>query len=128
MAHSRSHGYGHKLNQHGPHDFSLIETFFKVCTLRKDLYFTSTLITLSYAQVNAPLQFGEEVRVCGNVPNLGCGDPSRAVPLYTTPRDYPTWSSRDGKSVYGRLELDPTTNICILYLQVYFSPLRLYHR
>lgn len=45
-------------------------------------------------QVTARVGRGEQVMVCGDAPYLGRGDPERALPLYTTPADYPLWSSK----------------------------------
>ncbi len=39
---------------------------------------------------------GEQVLVCGDAPFLGGGDPDRALPLYTTPADYPLWFTKVG--------------------------------
>eukprot|EP00903_Cladosiphon_okamuranus_P018856 g17344.t1 len=38
---------------------------------------------------------GEQVLVCGEAPFLGGGDPERALPLFTTPADYPLWFTRE---------------------------------
>ncbi|CAM9621887.1 unnamed protein product [Ectocarpus sp. 6 AP-2014] len=38
---------------------------------------------------------GEQVMVCGDAPCLGSGDPERALPLFTTPADYPLWFSKE---------------------------------
>lgn len=40
---------------------------------------------------------GEQVMVCGDAPFLGGGEPERALPLYTTPADYPLWFSQVGR-------------------------------
>ena len=37
----------------------------------------------------------------GTCPALGCGDPLRAVPLYTTPQKYPSWSNTEGIFIPG---------------------------
>lgn len=39
---------------------------------------------------------GEQVLVCGEAPFLGGGDPEKALPLFTTPADYPLWFTRVG--------------------------------
>jgi hypothetical protein len=39
---------------------------------------------------------GEEIRVSGNAPVLGCNDPDRAIPMFTTPHDFPWWRSKEG--------------------------------
>lgn len=44
---------------------------------------------------------GEDVRVSGSCPSLGCEDPNRAVPLYTTPQKYPMWSNTESIFVPG---------------------------
>ncbi|CAN0153793.1 unnamed protein product [Pylaiella littoralis] len=38
---------------------------------------------------------GEQLMVCGDAPFLGGGDPERAIPLFTTPADYPLWFSKE---------------------------------
>ena len=48
-------------------------------------------------KVQAKLRHGEDIRLSGNVPVLGCDDIDRAIPLYTTSEDYPWWSTEDGK-------------------------------
>ncbi len=78
----------------------MIEVIFKV-------YFLSH-IYLSYIkyfnniifQVEAHLKFGEEVRLSGNVPSLGCNNPDRAIPMYTTPSMFPIWSTKEGNKYY----------------------------
>lgn len=47
-------------------------------------------------QVNAKLRHGEDIRLSGNVPALGCDDIKRAIPLVTTPEDFPWWTTSDG--------------------------------
>jgi hypothetical protein len=49
-------------------------------------------------KVQAKLGHGEEIRISGNAPVLGCDDIDRAVALYTTSEDYPWWSTEDGKN------------------------------
>eukprot|EP01036_Dinobryon_divergens_P042753 gene42753-56831_t len=46
-------------------------------------------------KVNAKVRMGEEVRVSGNVPALGCNTPERAVSLVTSQADYPCWSCKE---------------------------------
>ena len=41
------------------------------------------------------MSFGEEIRVSGPAPALGCGNPERAISLVTTPADYPWWTTKD---------------------------------
>lgn len=50
-------------------------------------------------QVYAPVGHGEEVRICGNVPALGCNNPIRSIPLITTSSDYPIWYTKEGISI-----------------------------
>ncbi|CAN0595957.1 unnamed protein product, partial [Laminaria digitata] len=45
-------------------------------------------------QVTAHVGKGEQVMVCGDAPFLGQGNPERALPLFTTPADYPLWFSK----------------------------------
>lgn len=59
--------------------------------------FCTRAVRFFSAQVEAPLGFGEEVRLSGNVPALGNSDPNRAIPLYTTQYDYPKWTTKAGK-------------------------------
>jgi hypothetical protein len=47
-------------------------------------------------KVKAQIKHGEEIRISGNVPALGCNDVERALPLYTTPNDFPWWSMNEG--------------------------------
>lgn len=46
-------------------------------------------------RVQATLRMGEEVRVSGNVPALGCNDPARAIPLFSSNSNFPYWSLRE---------------------------------
>lgn len=46
-------------------------------------------------RVTAALRIGEEVRVSGNVPALGCNDPYRSIPLFTSSATFPMWTSRE---------------------------------
>ena len=43
------------------------------------------------------MRIGEEIRVSGNVPALGCNDPERAILLVTTPSEFPWWRTMEGK-------------------------------
>lgn len=52
-------------------------------------------------KVEAALRLGEEVRVSGNVPALGCNDPLQAVRLVTTGSDYPLWNTREAVYLPG---------------------------
>lgn len=47
-------------------------------------------------KVKARTRFGEEIRISGNLPALGCDDINRAVPLVTSPTTYPMWTMREG--------------------------------
>jgi trehalose 6-phosphate synthase/phosphatase len=60
-------------------------------------------------RVEARLSFGEDVRVSGNVPALGCNDESRAVRLYTTSHEYPVWTTKT--SLYLPRDNDIATNL-----------------
>ena len=44
-------------------------------------------------KVAAHLGHGEEVRVCGNVPALGCSSVDRALALHTSTSTYPLWQA-----------------------------------
>jgi hypothetical protein len=46
--------------------------------------------------VYAKLRHGEDIRLIGNIPSLGCNDINRAIVLVTTPRDYPWWWNLEG--------------------------------
>lgn len=46
--------------------------------------------------MEAAVGFGEEVRVSGNVPALGCDDPVRSIPLVCSPAIYPWWTTKEG--------------------------------
>lgn len=47
-------------------------------------------------KVEAPIGCGEEIRVIGNVPALGCNDRSRSIPLVCSPATYPWWTTKEG--------------------------------
>lgn len=47
-------------------------------------------------QVTAPVSRGEQVMVCGDAAFLGGWKPEKALPLYTTPADYPVWNTKVG--------------------------------
>eukprot|EP00904_Undaria_pinnatifida_P002011 jgi/Undpi1/11810/HiC_scaffold_4.g01509.m1 len=53
------------------------------------------LFLLWLLTVTAHVGKGEQVMVCGDSPFLGQGNPERALPLYTTPADYPLWFSKE---------------------------------
>jgi len=46
-------------------------------------------------KVHAPVRYGEEIRLLGNCPALGCDDIQRAVVLVTSPTEYPLWSNKE---------------------------------
>jgi trehalose 6-phosphate synthase/phosphatase len=46
-------------------------------------------------KVTADLRIGEEVRLSGSAPALGFGDVNRAIPLFTTPATYPSWTTKE---------------------------------
>lgn len=50
----------------------------------------------SWCQVTARVGRGDQVMVGGDAALLGRWDPRCAVPLYTTPADYPLWLSKVG--------------------------------
>eukprot|EP00607_Mallomonas_marina_P007269 CAMPEP_0182418418 /NCGR_PEP_ID=MMETSP1167-20130531/2856_1 /TAXON_ID=2988 /ORGANISM="Mallomonas Sp, Strain CCMP3275" /LENGTH=1137 /DNA_ID=CAMNT_0024592623 /DNA_START=42 /DNA_END=3455 /DNA_ORIENTATION=+ len=52
-------------------------------------------------KVRANVRFGEEVRVSGNVPALGCYSPERTIPLVTSKADYPCWSTKSALFLPG---------------------------
>ena len=45
--------------------------------------------------MTADLRIGEEVRVSGTAPALGCDKPERAIQMITTPSTYPLWTTRE---------------------------------
>ena len=47
-------------------------------------------------QVHAEVLLGQEVRISGNVPALGCDSPDRAIPLVTSSADFPWWQTKEG--------------------------------
>lgn len=46
--------------------------------------------------MKAKLRYGEEIRLSGNVPALGSYNIQRAIPLYTSPTDFPYWHTKEG--------------------------------
>ena len=48
--------------------------------------------------MKAEIGFGEEVRLIGNVPALGCDDIARSIPLICSPATYPWWTTKEGKT------------------------------
>eukprot|EP01032_Pedospumella_encystans_P014145 gene14145-16269_t len=55
-------------------------------------------------KVHADVRIGEEIRLSGSVPALGCDDPNRSIPMVTTPSDFPWWRTKEGIFLPG----DPT--------------------
>ena len=49
------------------------------------------------SQVEAPLEHGQTLYVTGSGAALGENEASNGVPLYTTPADYPKWTSEPSK-------------------------------
>eukprot|EP00600_Ochromonadales_sp_CCMP1393_P004943 CAMPEP_0174970528 /NCGR_PEP_ID=MMETSP0004_2-20121128/9438_1 /TAXON_ID=420556 /ORGANISM="Ochromonas sp., Strain CCMP1393" /LENGTH=1105 /DNA_ID=CAMNT_0016220279 /DNA_START=122 /DNA_END=3439 /DNA_ORIENTATION=- len=62
-------------------------------------------------KVHADVRLGEELRVCGSVPALGCDNPDRAVPMVTTPTHFPWWRTKEGVFIPGDPKL--TYRYCI---------------
>jgi len=56
-------------------------------------------------KVHADVRIGEEIRLSGNAPVLGCDDPARAVPLVTSPGDFPWWHTKEGLFLPGNPDL-----------------------
>jgi hypothetical protein len=50
-----------------------------------------------HLKVFGDLNHGEEIFLSGNVPGLGCDDIARAIPLVTTPTEFPWWRTKEGK-------------------------------
>ena len=82
-------------------NLSMVEITFKVqlwfvtfISLQKNTDY-DTFISKVYAEV----RIGEEIRVSGNAPVLGCNDPNRAIPMFTTPHDFPWWRSKEGNQI-----------------------------
>lgn len=85
---------------------SMVEIMFKVGSKHRHWgifhddqpYFVHVIIYifLNY-QARADLRAGEELRVSGNIPALGCGNISRAVPMYTSRDMYPLFQTSKGK-------------------------------
>jgi hypothetical protein len=46
--------------------------------------------------VNGELSMGEEIRISGDAQALGYGDRERAIPMFTSPNDYPWWRTKEG--------------------------------
>lgn len=52
-------------------------------------------------KVSARLQHGEDVRLSGNVPALGCNNPDRAISLVTSPSEFPWWQTKEALFIPG---------------------------
>lgn len=52
--------------------------------------------------VEAKVEHGEVIYVCGSCPSLGSKDPSRALRLATDPTTYPLWTSEPVPVPLGR--------------------------
>lgn len=52
-------------------------------------------------KVKAKVKLGEEIRLSGNVPGLGCNNPERAIPLVTSPTDFPCWATKEALFLPG---------------------------
>ena len=46
-----------------------------------------------YFKIKFFTQLSEHVKVLGSIPQLGCWDLSKALPLKTNPEQYPFWTS-----------------------------------
>jgi hypothetical protein len=49
------------------------------------------------------LQFGEEIRLSGNVPALGCNTPDRGIALVTSSSEFPWWQTKEGNLHFCRI-------------------------
>ena len=75
----------------------LLKSFSRSKIILSDtISFHNLLFILWYKQVHADVRIGEEIRLSGNAPVLGCDDPARAVPLVTSPGDFPWWHTKEG--------------------------------
>jgi len=59
------------------------------------------------------LRNGEEVRISGNVPTLGLGNPEKAIPLVTSPSAFPWWVTKEGNNYLIKF--------FIIYIFYYFN-------
>jgi hypothetical protein len=75
---------------------SVIEVRFKVCRLLSLLLIPSSPQPHPPSQVQARVRFGEEIRLSGNHPSLGCDNVDRAIPLVTSPKEFPWWWNKEG--------------------------------
>lgn len=65
-----------------------------ICQLSLDVHCFSRFPSLNTQQVRAPVARGEQVMVCGEAAFLGSWKMDKALPLYTTPNDYPVWNTK----------------------------------
>mmetsp|Transcript_105 Transcript_105/g.189 ORF Transcript_105/g.189 Transcript_105/m.189 type:complete len:1079 (+) Transcript_105:193-3429(+) len=65
-------------------------------------------------KVQANTRFGEEIRLSGNLPSLGCDDIDRAVPLVTSPTEFPWWYNKEAIFV-------PENYLSVKYRYLVFS-------
>jgi len=79
-------------------NYSMIEVLFKVFYCRLCISFYSYLDIVT--QVHGNTRFGEEIRLSGNVPALGCDIADRAIPMVTSPSNYPWWTTKQGSYLY----------------------------
>jgi hypothetical protein len=50
-----------------------------------------------HVQIEASIGHGQTLYVTGDAPALGENDPNNGVPLFTSPTDYPRWTSDVGE-------------------------------
>mmetsp|Transcript_25483 Transcript_25483/g.24368 ORF Transcript_25483/g.24368 Transcript_25483/m.24368 type:complete len:1128 (+) Transcript_25483:151-3534(+) len=53
-------------------------------------------------KVNGKIRLGEEIRISGDAQALGNGDRERAIPMFTSPNDYPWWRTKEALFLPGR--------------------------
>lgn len=63
--------------------------------------FKSLMTTILYFSVRAHTQFYQQIKVCGNIPELGNWNPKKALPLTTNESLYPTWINPEAIQVYA---------------------------
>lgn len=83
---------------------SMIEVVFKVWKAKLKYSSVNVFIVL-FSQVKAEIGYGEEVRLIGNVPALGCDDIARSIPLICSPATYPWWTTKEGQLLFRKLNL-----------------------
>ena len=79
---------------------SIVEVTFKVRKTYTNGQLINIVLFCFFDQVHAETRLGEEIRVSGNVPALGCDIPERAVALVTSSADFPIWASKEGFNIY----------------------------